>query len=165
MITVDFIKKYIFDNYNDVKHCEVIKKNNKYIGKITKTNPRFSREDYRCYINNSDVEFEDIFPCCLGYVFILLLTGALCAIPHVVGVVLFTIINITLVTLFVRDFNVYNKIIWIVIAICMFLIVIFIAHFILIEKVSESHSAKNVVEAYKAFHTIYPEYLFKFKFK
>ena len=165
MITIDFIKEYIFDNYKDVKHCEIIKKNNKYIGKITKTNPRFNREAYRRYVNDSNTEPEDIFLGCFLYITVLFVTSLLCGIPHIIGVLLFTIINITLVTLFILDFNIYDKTIWIVIAICMFLITIFVAHFVLIANISENHNAKNAVEAYKAFHTIYPEYLFKFKFK
>ena len=165
MLTMDFIRNYIFDNYKGVKDCKVIKKNNKYIGKVVKTNPKFNREDYRRYTNCIEVDMDYLFIVGFGYAFILFTTSLLCAIPHVVGVLLFTVINIILVTFFVRDFNIYDRIIWVVIAVCLFLITIFIIHFVLTDNVLEHSHAKDAINTYKAFHTIYPESLFKFKFK
>lgn len=146
----NFISDYITSKLGGYSNPTVTKTGNKYICQYQTPNNRFSEHEYRSFKKYSG---ENITFIIIAGGFFSVLTGFLCTIPHILGVIGFTLVNL-LITYLLMQGNRYDAIVYGSIWLCLFLIVIFCIHFILAGE-----------PAYKAFHTIYPEYLFKFKFK
>lgn len=150
----NFISDYITSKLGGYNNPTVTKTGNKYICRYQIPNKLFDEHEYRSFKTDAEetVTFMALFSCGIAA-----LTGFLCMIPHILGVISFTLVNLLGMYLLIRD-NRYDAIVYGSIWLCFFLIVLICIHFILAGNAMNS-------PAYKAFHTIYPEYLFKFKFK
>lgn len=150
----NFISDYITSKLGGYSNPIVTKTGNKYTCRYQTSNKRFNEREYRSFKADSG---ENITFIIMIGGFVAALTGLLCMIPHVLGAISFTLVNLLIMYLLMRD-NRYDAIVYGSIWFCLFLIALFCIHFILTSDAMHS-------PAYKAFHTIYPEYLFKFKFK
>lgn len=146
----NFIGAYITLKLNGFKP-KITKIGNKYICHYFTSNKYFNQCAYHSFKEDTA---DDILNVLMVGIFVISLTGFLCAIPHILGVIAFTLVNIIALYIIMQD-NRYDAIVYGSMWLCMFLIALFCIHFILADDSPE----------YKAFHTIYPEYLFKFKFK
>ena len=151
----NFISAYIASKISN-HYCKskVIKDGNKYICRYLSPNKHYDENEYRTFKRSA--EEESIVMPIIGTV-IIFITAAFCMIPHILGVITFTLINVLIICMIMHD-NKYRAIVYGSIWICLFLVVVFCTHFIL------SGEDINPI-CYQMFHKIYPEYLFKFKFK
>ena len=152
----DFIDQYIYRACKSNNRVHTIKDGKKYIAKYLIPNKYYNAREYRDYYYNAD---ETVPMTIFGGAFIVTLLAMLCLIPHILGVIAFTLINL-IITFKIIKGNRYNGIICGSIWLCLFLLAIFILHFIFINS-----DDPGVIICNKAFHTLFPEYLFKFKFK
>ena len=158
----NFIEDYIF--YNSEHKCKNIsikKKGNKYISKYLLPNSHYDYKAYRDYEHNND---DVIFNSVMSTLLIEFLLQFLCLIPSIIGVIGFTLVNIMYICFLLYCYDKYESIVSITIHICGFLIALFILHLLLDAELHNKSNAINNAIRYKAFHTLYPEYLFKFKF-
>ena len=160
----NFIENYIFYNSKQKsKNISIKKEGNKYISKYLLPNNHYDSKAYHFYKEyKNDDDF--IFGSIVITLFLEVLSGLLCMIPSIMGVIGFTLVNIMFICWLLYDCNKYESIVTITIHICGFLIALFILHFILYAELHGKSSTINDTVRYKAFHTLYPEYLFKFKF-
>ena len=150
----NFIGDYITSKLGRFSNPTVKRTGNKYVCQYVTYNKHFNSCEYRRFKYGSN---ENVPAAVIVGAFIVALTGLLCLIPHILGVIGFTLIHLVIILVIMQD-NRYDALVCGSIWICLFLIAVFCIHFIF---------AANFMDTpeYKAFHTIYPEYLFKFKFK
>ena len=150
----NFISAYIASKFGGYSDPTVTKVGNKYVCKYRARNTRFNECEYRHFKSGSDENLPFVV---LVGAFIVAITGTLCLIPHILGVIGFTLIHLLIICAIVQA-NLYDARVYGSIWIGLFLLTVFCIHFILTANLMGSPE-------YKAFHTIYPECLFKFKFK
>lgn len=157
----NFIKDYILHNSKqNPSDISIKKKGNKYIGKYLLPNSHYDHKAYYSYKDS-----DGLIPGSITTTLLLeVLSGLLCMVPSIIGVIGFTLINITFICFLLYDFDKYESIVVITIHICGFLIALFVLHWILYSELQDKSNVINDTIRYKAFHTLYPEYLFKFKF-
>ena len=153
----DYIKQYVTSKFANNK-VKVTKDGNKYIAKYLIPNKIYNGSAYREY--QSDREDTIVLTTMLSLLIVIL--GFLFMIPNILGVITFTIINLVIICLYFAQCT-YEGIVQGTIWLCVTFIIIFITHFILSGQI-EGPDDTYAIACSKAFHTIYPEYLFKFKF-
>lgn len=154
--TKDYIKQYVTSKFANRK-VKVTKDGDKYTVKYLAPNKRYNNKDFQQYQFKEPLEFAFVM------VITVFFTSVLCVIPSIAGVIMFTILSLVLFATVIFG-DKYTSITCGAIAISCFLVMVFVIHLVLSHRLSEYPNDYEVVKAYKAFHTIYPEYLFKFKF-
>lgn len=153
----DYIKQYVASKFANNK-IKVTKDGNKYTAKYLIPNKVYNDDAYREY--KRDLEETVMVTIILSLLIGIL--GFLFMIPNILGVIAFTIINLVIVCLYFTRCT-YEGIVQGTIWLCVTFIIIFISHFILLGQI-DGPDDTYAIACSKAFHTIYPEYLFKFKF-
>lgn len=157
----NFIKSYLlYNSKQEPKNISIKKKGNKYISKYSLPNSHYDSKAYCSYRDSEDTIFGSAMVTFFGEV----LFGLLCMIPSIIGVIGFTLVNIMFICWILYCYDKYESIVAITIHICGFLIALFVLHWILYTELQDRSHTINDTICYKAFHTLYPEYLFKFKF-